>query len=141
MFSFCKQICRRWQIKKSLLPLLDEMEKNLEKYYVMDQRQFIESGFGMEAWARAQKLQDFSFDDRLKHYAYILEEFNKFYVAFKEYERWYASDLKNKTADNARQLHTQKEELQKRMRKLDRVIIPAGQVLEKKLLEMKILKS
>ena len=69
MFSFCKQICRRWQIKKSLLPLLDEMEKNLEKYYVMDQRQFIESGFGMEAWARAQKLQDFNFDDRLKHYA------------------------------------------------------------------------
>ena len=70
-----------------------------------------------------------------------LEEKGDYYAAFKEYERWYASDLKNKTAENAKQLHTQKEGLQKRMKKLDRVIIPAGQVLEKKLLEMKILKS
>ena len=141
MFSFWKNTGRRWQMKKLLLPLLDEMERNLEKYYVMDQRQFIESGFEMDAWIKAQKLKDFNFDERLKHYAYILEEFNKFYAAFKEYERWYASDLNNKTAENAKVLHSQKQELEKRMKKLDRVIIPAGQVLEKKLLELKIIKQ
>ena len=122
-----------------MLPLLDEMEKNLEKYYVMDQRQFIESNFDLQAWNKAQALKEFTFDERLKHYAYILEQFNTSYAAFKEFERWYVSDLKNKTAENAKKLHTQKQELETRVKKLDRIIIPAGQVLEKKLLEMRII--
>ena len=139
MFLFLRRIFHRRRIRKFMTPLLDEMEKNLEKYYIMDQRQFIESNFDMQAWNKAQSLKEFVFDERLKHYAYILEQFNTSYAVFKEFERWYVSDLKNKTAENAKKLHTQKQELEKRMKKLDRVIIPAGQVLEKKLLELKII--
>ena len=140
MLLFINELFLRRRIKGLLLPLLEEMEENLERFYVMDQRQFIESDFMLSAWQKAQTLQDFTFDERIKHYAYILEEFNKGYASYKEFEKWYAGDLKNKTPENAKILHAQKQELEKRMKKLDRVIIPAGQALEKKLLDMKIIK-
>ena len=116
MFSIFKKNTNSGQSRKDLFDFLAELVKNLEFFYVMDQRQFIESNFEMKAWHKAQQVQDFSFDERLKHYAYIMEEFNKSYAAFKEFERWYASDLKNKTPENAKVLHTQKQELEKRIK-------------------------
>ena len=45
MFSFFKNDQKDEQLRKDLFDFLAELEKNLEFYYVMDQRQFITHGF------------------------------------------------------------------------------------------------
>ena len=44
MFSFFKKRSKDEQLGKDLFDFLAEMEKNMEFFYVMDQRQFITAG-------------------------------------------------------------------------------------------------
>ena len=123
-------------MKKQLLAFLDEMEKNLETFFVMDQRQFITHGFRMEAWPLVKDLDIIKKQEAITAYAGAIEEFNRLFKEQKEYEQWYVSDLKNKTSDNARKLHAMKQELDTRVKAMEAIIIPAGQALEKELLQM-----
>ena len=127
-------------MKKVLMPFYEELTKNLEIFYVMDQRQFIDMEFQFVRWQQARSVMDFGFARQILDYAKELEDFNRSYRDFKEYERWYASDLKNKSPENARKLHEQKHALEQRLKQMDKVIISAGEQLELKLLELKFIK-
>ena len=126
-------------LKKNLLAFLDEMEKNLENFYVMDQRQFITQGFVMAKWLLVKDEEVIKKHETILVYAHTLEGFNNLFKEYKEYEQWYASDMKNKTPENARCLHGMKHELDKQLKNMEAIIIPAGQALEKQMLEMGLL--
>ncbi len=133
-------IIQSWRAKKALrehlLAFLAEMEKNLEIYYVMDQRQFITTGFLMEVWSQAKDLEFIQRQEAIMVYAAALLDFNKAYKEHKSYEQWYSADVKNKTKENALKLHTLKLELDQRIKPLEAIIIVAGQALEQELLNL-----
>jgi hypothetical protein len=128
-------------LKKNLLAFLDEMEKNLETYYVMDQRQFITVGFTMIVWEQVKNLNFIKNQESIQIYAKALLDFNNAYAEQKSYEQWYTSDLKNKSPENAKKLHALKNGLNDRVRALEVIIIPAGQALEKELLNLGFITS
>jgi len=128
-------------LKKNLLDFLAEMEKNLETFYVMDQRQFITYGFSMDKWPLVKDLDIIKKHGTIARYAKAIEEFNASLKAFKEYESWYTGDLKNKTPEGSRKLHAMKHELDERIRAMEALIIPAGQDLEREMLQLGLLKA
>ena len=113
--------------KQDLLAFLAEMEKNLEIFYVMDQRQFITEEFLLEAWAKVKDDEMVQKHPSIASYAAALEEFNRLLKESKE-------------PDNARKLHGLKQELDKRLKGMEVLIIPAGQILEKEMLDMGLLR-
>ena len=72
----------------------------------------------------------------IKIYGAALMDFNKAYEEHKAYEKWYSSDMQNKTPDNAKKLHALKHDLHERIKSLEAIIILAGQQLEKELLNL-----
>lgn len=135
-----KNIIESWNqkhsMKKNLLKFLEEMEKNLETYYVMDQRQFIVHGFVMDRWQLIKDVDFIKNNKEILLYCDALNEFNKAYEEYKNFEKWYVSDLNNKSNDNARKLHGLKDGLQIRIKNFESIIIYAGQALEKELLKL-----
>jgi hypothetical protein len=133
-------IINSWRIKyalrKKLLALLAEMEKNLEIYYVMDQRQFITGGFEMRVWDKVKDLEIIKKQKLIQVYAQALLDFNSAFNENKSFEKWYTADIKNKTPENAKKLHALKHDLDQRVKTLEAIIIPAGQALEKELLSL-----
>jgi hypothetical protein len=129
------------QTKKQLFALLAEMEKNLEYFYVMDQRQFITHGFLIEVWPQVKDMEFVKKHASIIKYGQAMEDFNHALKAQKEYEAWYTSDIKNKTPENAKKLHAMKHELDARVKTLEAIIIPAGQDLEREMLQLGLLKS
>ena len=133
-------IIKSWRTKndlrKLLLTFLAEMEKNLETFYVIEQRQFITVGFLMDTWGQVKDLDIIKYQEAVRIYASALLDFNKLFQEYKSYEQWYSSDLKNKTNDNAKKLHALKHGLDQKIKSLELVIIPAGQALEKDLLNL-----
>jgi predicted MPP superfamily phosphohydrolase len=123
-------------LKKQLLALLDEMEKNLEIYYVMDQRQFIIDGYDMKQWEYCKDLAIVKKHEAIKVYGSALAAFNQAHQEHKEYEQWFSSNLDHKTNDNAKKLHDMKNGVVARIKTLEAIIIPAGQTLEKELLNL-----
>ena len=140
MISGIKKYFERNRIKKLLLPFYAEIKANLERFHVMDQRQFIDGGFKTECFEIARRQNGVPFGEPITRYTNALEEFNRLLVEFKEFESWYAADLKNKTPENAKKLHSQKAELDQRLKKMEELIIPAGEELERLLIEKKIIK-
>lgn len=141
MIAALKTLVSQRKLKKDLLQFLAEIEKNLEKFYVMDQRQFIIDGFAMDVWPLVKDLDVIKKHEAITVYNRMLEDFNKALTAHKEYEKWYAGNVANKTPENARTLHTLKNDLDRRLVNLDSVIIPAGQALEGELLKMGLLSA
>ena len=129
------------RLKKDLLAFLAEMEKNLELFYVMDQRQFILGGFSTDAWGPVRDTDIVRKHEPIRLYNSAVEEFNRLFKEHKEYETWYASDMNNKTQDNAKKLHGMKQDLDRRLKGMEAVIILAGQALEKEMLAMGLLKN
>jgi hypothetical protein len=131
---------KSWQVnrtlKKQLLSLLNEMEKNLEIYYVMDQRQFIIHGYMMKQWENSKDLDIVKKHEAIKVYGAALSAFNQAHLEHKEYEQWYSSNMDHKTPDNAKKLHDMKNGVVARIKTLEAIIIPAGQTLEKELLNL-----
>ena len=140
MFAFINDFLNKRHSKHLLLPFYTEIKANLERFWVMDQRQFIDGGFQTQKWDQIKLQNGVQFGDKVKRYTEAIVEFNTMFDTFKEYERWYASDLKNKTPENAKKLHSQKSELDRRLKTLDEVIIPAGEELERMLIDKRILK-
>ena len=98
MIPLIQNIQQKHQLKKTLFAFLAEMEKNLETFYVIDQRQFITYGFSMGAWADVKELSYIKKHESISVYARALEEFNALYKAHKEFEQWYSTDLERKTS-------------------------------------------
>ena len=136
MLKLLSDFRKKRQLKRYLLPLYEEMKKNLEIFYVMDQRQFITSGFHLVVWPLVKDLEAVKKHETITVYARALDEFNRLFKQQKEYEQWYISDLKNKTPDNARVLHSLKNDLDQKLKVMEAIIIPAGQALETELLQL-----
>lgn len=136
MFYAIKDWQHKRQLRKNLLGLLDEMEKNLETYYVIDQRQFITNGFLMHQWENCKDIDLIKKHEAIKVYAASLTSFNEAFEEQRAYEQWYTSNMEHKTPDNAKKLHALKNGLMDRVKTIEAVIIPAGQVLEKELLNL-----
>ena len=128
-------------MKKNLFDFLAEMEKNLEFFYVMDQRQFITNGFLTDIWPRVKDMDIIKRHETIVIYAQAMEDFNHSLKAYKEYEAWYTGDVKNKTPEGARKLHALKHELDLKLKSFEAVIIPAGQDLEREMLKLGLLKA
>lgn len=132
---------RQQSIKIKLLSFLDEMDKNLELFYVMDQRQFILNGFHDQQWKYVKDLDLIKGMKCVSNYVDAIKSFNQFFTEFKAYEQWYTGDVKNKNQDNAKKLHTMKHELDMKLKGMEIIIIPAGQELERELLKLGYIKN
>ncbi|MDE1920496.1 MAG: hypothetical protein KGJ09_01790 [Candidatus Omnitrophica bacterium] len=141
MFSIFKKYAAEKQLSKSLYDLLAEMEKNLEFFYVMDQRQFITHGFLTDAWGLVKDMEIIRRHETILKYGSAMEDFNGSLKAYKDFETWYAGDVNNKNAQNARKLHALKSELDQKLKAMEAVIILAGQDLEREMLKLGLLKS
>jgi hypothetical protein len=141
MFSIFKNNSEERQLRNNLFDFLAEMEKNLEFFYVMDQRQFITNGFLTDIWPLVKDMDIIKRHETITMYARATEDFNHSLSAYKKYETWYTGDINNKTPENARKLHAQKHELDLKLKAMEALIIPAGQDLEREMLKLGLLKS
>jgi len=129
------------QLRKSLFDFWAEMEKNLELFFVMDQRQFITSGFLTDMWPKVKEMDIIKKHASIAVYARAMEDFNLSLKGHKEYEIWYTGDTNNKTPENARKLHALKHELDVKLKGMEAVIILAGQDLEREMVQLGLLKT
>ena len=113
MFTIFKNNSKDEQLRKSLFDFKAEMEKNLESFYVMDQRQFITHGFLTAPWPQVKDI-----DIIKKHRSPLPCMPGPWKIltphslkAHKEYEAWYTGDVNNKTPENAAKLHALKHEI------------------------------
>ncbi len=141
MLAAVKQWYNDHKMKHHLLEFLDEMEKNLETFYVMDQRQFITAGFKRSAYESVQGFDFINKSDAIKKYITTIDDFNKSFDAYKEFEQWYTSNTDHKTPDNAKKLHALKNSVDEKLKGMDAVIIPAGQDLEREMLKLRIIRA
>jgi hypothetical protein len=141
MFSIFNKNSKDEQVRKNLFDFLAEMEKNMESFYVMDQRQFITTGFLTEMWSRVKDMDIIKAHESIPKYAGAIEDFNHSLKAFKEYEAWYTGDVKNKTPEGAKKLHALKHELDQKLKMMEALIISAGQDLEREMLKLGLLKA
>jgi hypothetical protein len=141
MFSIFKNNSKEGQLRKTLFDFLAEMEKNMELFYVMDQRQFITGSFLTDVWPLVKDMDIIKRHGTIAGYAKGMEDFNHSLKTYKEYEVWYTGDVKNKTPENARKLHALKHELDLKLKSLEAVIILAGQDLEREMLKLGLLKQ
>ena len=141
MIPLFKKISGQQQLKTHVFAFLAEMEKNLEFFYVMDQRQFISHGFLHETWVLVKDLDLVKRHESVLVYIAAVEDFNRCLNAFKAYETWYASDLQHRSPENARKLHTLKHELDQKLTGMEAVIIPAGQDVEREMVQLGLLKA
>lgn len=140
MIGQLKKKLHEHQTKKDLLAFLVEIEKNLEIFYVADQRQFITREFLSESYKTVKDQPTVRKHERIMAYANAVEVFNRSWQEHKEYEKWYASDIKNKNPENARKLHALKNGVDAQLKAMEGFIIPAGQDLERELLNLGWLK-
>jgi hypothetical protein len=140
MFDLLKQLTPQGRAGKSLMQFYDELKKNLEIFYVMDQRQFIDMEFRSVQWQKI-KAEAVKSYPKVAAYGAAVEDFNAFYRQFKEFEKWYAADMANKTKENAQKLHTQRSELESKLKTMYPVICQAGAELEYKLIDLGLIKQ
>jgi len=141
MFSIFKKNSKDDQIKKNLFDFWVEMEKNMELFYVMDQRQFVISGFLTEMWPRVKGIDLVMKYESISQYAKSILDFNEALKVHKEYEAWYIGDINNKTPENSRKLHALKHDMDSKLKGMEAVIILAGQDLEREMLKLGLLKA
>ncbi len=126
---------------QALMRFYEELKKNLELYHVHDQRQFIDKEFKTDEWAKAKSLETLQGADKIQLYGNVIEDFNRFFRTFRDFEKWYAADMANKTQENAQKLHTQRAELDEKLKGLYPVICQAGEQLEYKLIDLGLIKQ
>ncbi len=126
---------------KALMGIYAELKKNLEIFHVMDQRQFIDMEFRLQQWQKVRSCDWAGSFDKVHLYGQAVEDFNGFYRDFKSFEKWYAADMSNKTRENAQKLHTQRSELEGKLKALYPVICSAGAQVEYKLIDLGLVKQ
>jgi len=141
VINFFKKYSKDEQLKKDLFAFLAQMEKNLEFFYVMDQRQFVVHGFLTDIWPLVKDMDIIKRHETIAAYARATEDFNHSFKNYKEFESWYAGDINNKTPENARKLHALKNEMDMMLRSMEAIIIFAGQDLEREMIKLGVLKA
>jgi hypothetical protein len=99
--------------ERSLLAFWDEINRNLEKYYVVEQRQFIADPFESEVFDRLEARLAEIFSGEFTDYGMAVRAFNQEYLAVKAYEAFYASSADRKTREHALVLHEKQEALER----------------------------
>jgi hypothetical protein len=141
MFSIFKRDPEEEQLRQNIFAFLAEMEKNMELFYVSDQRQFITGGFVNDVWPRVCDLDMIKRHESIRVYDRAVEDFNLNFKLHKEYEAFYSGDMKNRSPENARKLHVLKDALDQKLIGMEAVIIRAGQDLEREMLQLGLLKA
>jgi len=131
---------RQQELKKTLKPFWQEVSKNLELFYVMDQRQVIDHIFTMAQWEKTKQLPKIEFSDVIQQYVSSLEEFNRVFIDFKSFEKWYSGDAQRKTRENAQQLHAKKALVSETFKTLRPILEQAKETLTQRLLTIGVLK-
>jgi hypothetical protein len=126
---------RRRPQKNFLVALWDEVNRNLERYYVVEQRQFITEAFDIEAWEEARMFLSLAFPDALVGYAAAVRDFNAVLRDMKEFEGIYSSSIEKKTRENAHILHAKKEALDEQFQRLRPLIVSAQEALREMLVK------
>lgn len=134
-------LTRKGRESKVLMRFYAELKKNLEIFHVMDQRQFIDMEFKTDQWQKTKASEYMKVFDKAYVYGDAIDDFNRFYRSFKEYEKWYAADMANKTRENAQKLHAQRSELGEKLKALYPVICRAGEQIEYKLIDLGLIKQ
>ncbi len=106
-----------------------EVAKNLESYYVMDQREYFRP-FRMEAWRTAGTIPALERSDAVREYVESLKAYNEDLAGMEEFERWYSSDVNNRTRENARILHDKKTAIAQRFPSFEGIIKKAKKAVE-----------
>jgi hypothetical protein len=141
MFSIFNKNPQDKQLKESLFAFWAQMDKNMELFYVMDQRQFVTGGFLMDVWPQVKDLDMVKKHETIVIYAKAIDDFNHSFKVYKEYEAWYSEDIKNRIPENARKLNILKDGLDQKVVGMESVIIAAGQDLEREMLQLGLLKA
>jgi hypothetical protein len=97
-----------------LTDLKAEVDRNLERSYVVEQRQFITEPFDSQAWEEVRTFSSYHFSKELMEYAVTVQDFNQDLKGIKDFEEVYSSSLDMKTRDNAEILHAKKEVLREK---------------------------
>lgn len=125
-----RNLFRQKSLRKNFLFLLwQEISRNVERYYIVDQRQFISEPFEMDAWKEARDFTSVRFPAAVVEYVAAVESFNKAFLEMKEFEETYLSSVEYKTRANAEILHARKEELQKKFDFLRPLIFTAQKAM------------
>ena len=141
MLGLLKKLTPAGKDARVLVPFYEELKKNLELYHVMDQRQFIDMEFRTAVWNKVKFDQVIAAFDRVHIYGRTVEDFNRSYKEFKEFEKWYAADMANKTKENAQKLHSQRSDLDERLKAMYPAICRAGEQIEYKLIALGLIKQ
>ena len=141
MFSIFNRNSKEQQLRRDIFAFWVEMDKNMELFYVADQRQFISDVFLIDLWPRVRDLDMIKRQEAILIYAKAIEDFNHAFKVYKGYEAFYSGDMKNRNPENARKLHALKHELDQKLWGMEALIIPAGQDLEREMLQLGLLKA
>jgi hypothetical protein len=115
--------------KNFLFNLWNEVNSNLERYYVIDQRQFITMDFELKTWEDVRHFFGIRLPAEVLEYASALEDFNRAFADCCAFEATYTSNIDNKTLENAQILHAKKETLDEKFRSVQPKIIAAQKAL------------
>jgi hypothetical protein len=127
--TFLGPILKKRQRRSFLLHLCNEINNNLERCYVIDQRQFITMDFEMSAWEQARHLSGTKLPAEVVDYAFAMDDFNRAFADCRVFEEKYSSNIDNKTLENAQILHVKKEALNEKFRSIQPRILAAQQAL------------
>ena len=96
MLKYIKNINSNSKRDALLLSFLQEVKRNLETFYVIEQRRQ-KTLFSLDCWDRIKDREEFSWPNDILKYVYMLKEFNNKLEDVINYQNWYMSDLNNKT--------------------------------------------
>ncbi len=140
MLRFFKELAAQKKADQNLLDLYYEVAQNWENWHVMHQRNVLDK-FKLEANAPVRT--DVRINANLKFGEYVKKftEYNHSMDEFRIFEQWYISDIKNKTTENARVLHSKRETAAAKFKGLLAVVEPLKKELGEKLRAEGILKE
>lgn len=126
-FPVIRRLFRQPARKNGLFSFFQEVTRNLELYYVVDQRQFISAPFEDEHLAVAFEYPVIRSSTSVRDYAHAVRTFNAFFSDVRTFEQKYLSFDEHRTKENAQILHEKKEKLQQQFES-SRAFILAAQL-------------
>lgn len=114
MLSFLSSLfIRRPQVQRArmLSDLCNEMDTNLERCCVLEQREFITMGFEQKVWKKIQDMPGLDLPEEVLSCEAFLDEFNALLEDIRVFEKNYMSNAESMTQKNAIVLHDKKEAL------------------------------
>ncbi len=116
-------------VNRLLKNVYEEANRNLERYYVSEQRRFITDAFEIQVLEAAQTYLVINFPEEVISYADAVIDFNATLKDVKDLEAVYISNLAHKTRENAERLHSKKEALEQKMLRMKPIIVSAQKSL------------